>query len=174
MLLEKIMNLQATAIKREECLQVREVKKNLSNSLEKIQKFADHPAILCWKIKDEPDITSNSQIANEVPGVYRALKAADPNHPIELTMAIDATLKFWSNFCDIVQIDRYPVRSATDPVDLTPVASFSRNAKSAVRLSDASCFPSTRSPCLLRALYAKVGIIESILQLRYLGWSKMR
>lgn len=107
-----------------------QVRKNLANSLEKIQKFADHPAVLCWKIKDEPDIASNSDIAAEVPGAYRALKAADPNHPLELTMANDATLKFWSNFCDIVQIDRYPVRSATDPSDLTPVASFSRNAKS--------------------------------------------
>jgi len=107
-----------------------QVRKNLANSLEKIQKFADHPAILCWKIKDEPDIASNKDIALEVPGAYRALKAADPNHPIELTMAYDATLGFWKNFCDIVQIDRYPVRSATGPSDLTAVSSFSRNAKS--------------------------------------------
>jgi hypothetical protein len=105
-----------------------QVRKNLANSLEKIQKFADHPAVLCWKIIDEPDITSNEGVATEVPGAYRAFKAADPNHPIELTMANDATLGFWSNFCDIVQIDRYPVRSATEPADLTPVASFSRNA----------------------------------------------
>jgi len=107
-----------------------QVKKNLANSLEKIQKFADHPAVLCWKIKDEPDIASNAEIAAEVPGAYRAFKAADPNHPIELTLAHDATLGFWSNFCDIVQIDRYPVRSATEPSDLTAVSSFSRNAKS--------------------------------------------
>jgi hypothetical protein len=45
-------------------------------------------------------------------------------------MAYDATLGFWKNFCDIVQIDRYPVRSATEASDLTPVSSFSRNAKS--------------------------------------------
>jgi hypothetical protein len=110
-----------------------QVKKNLANSLEKIQKFADHPAVLCWKIKDEPDITSNTGIAAEVPGAYRAFKEADPNHPIELTLAHDATLGFWSNFCDIVQIDRYPVHSATEPSDLTPVSSFSRNAKSVMQ-----------------------------------------
>ena len=104
-----------------------QVRKNLANSLEKIQKFADHPAVLCWKIIDEPDIASNASLAAEVPGAYRAFKTADPNHPIELTMAHDATLGFWSNFCDIVQIDRYPVRNA-EPTDLTPVASFSRNA----------------------------------------------
>jgi|GEM_PF-831650 len=106
------------------------VKDNLENSLAKIKQFADHPAVLCWKIKDEPDIASNENIAIEVPAAYRAFKTADPNHPIELTLAHDATLGFWSNFSDIVQIDRYPVRSSTGPSNLTPVASFSRNAKS--------------------------------------------
>src|SRR5690606_26348722 len=62
-----------------------------------------------------------------VPEAYRALKAADNVHPIELTMAHDETLDYWSNFCDIVQIDRYPVPARP----LTEVLHFSRNAMAA-------------------------------------------
>jgi hypothetical protein len=104
-----------------------EVKGNLEKSLEGIRRFKDHPSILCWKIIDEPDISSNTSVADEVPEAYRALKAADPVHPIELTMAHDATLEYWSNFCDLVQIDRYPVPARP----LTDVYDFARNAVAA-------------------------------------------
>jgi hypothetical protein len=104
-----------------------EVKGNLEKSLEGVRRFKDHPSILNWKIIDEPDISSNASVADEVPEVYRALKAADPVHPIELTLAHDATLEYWSNFCDLVQIDRYPVPSRP----LTDVYDFSRNAVAA-------------------------------------------
>jgi hypothetical protein len=104
-----------------------EVKGNLEKSLEGVRRFKDHPSILNWKIIDEPDISSNATVADEVPEVYHALKAADPVHPIELTLAHDATLEYWSNFCDLVQIDRYPVPSRP----LTDVYDFSRNAVAA-------------------------------------------
>jgi hypothetical protein len=86
-----------------------QVKKNLANSLEKVNRFADHPAILDWKIFDEPHIHPDGGVAIDIPSAYRALKAADPNHPIELTLNSAATQQFWSNFCDIVQPDVYPL-----------------------------------------------------------------
>jgi hypothetical protein len=103
------------------------VKDNLEQSLAAIRLYKDHPSIMSWKIIDEPDITSNTGTADEVPEAYRLLKAADPVHPIELTMAHDATLEYWSHFCDIVQIDRYPVPARP----LTDVYDFSRNAMAA-------------------------------------------
>jgi len=85
------------------------VKANLANSLEKVKRFADHPAILDWKIFDEPHIHPDGGVAIDIPSAYRALKAADPNHPFELTLNSAATQQFWSNFCDIVQPDVYPL-----------------------------------------------------------------
>ncbi len=95
---------------------------NLENSLEKIRRFANHPAVFTWKIIDEPDL--RPEITHEVPVVYRALKQADPNRPIELTMALDDGIAFWSNFSDIVQIDRYPVPGRP----LTQVSDFTRHS----------------------------------------------
>jgi hypothetical protein len=97
------------------------VKKNLANSLEKIRLYGDHPAILCWKIIDEPDI--RPEIEKEVPEVYAALKQADPKHPIELTLAFEKGVKGFAQYCDIVQIDRYPVPDKP----LTDVADFCRD-----------------------------------------------
>jgi hypothetical protein len=95
---------------------------NLENSLEKIRRFANHPAVFTWKIIDEPDL--RPEIVHEVPTVYRALKQADPKRPIELTMALDDGIAFWSNFSDIVQIDRYPVPGRP----LTQVSDFTRHS----------------------------------------------
>jgi hypothetical protein len=85
------------------------VKANLANSLEKVKRFADHPSILDWKIFDEPHIHPDGGVAIDIPSAYRALKAADPNHPFELTLNSAKTQQFWSNFCDIVQPDVYPL-----------------------------------------------------------------
>jgi hypothetical protein len=102
------------------------VAENLPASLAKINQFANHPAIYTWKIIDEPEILP--AIADEVAGVYRALKAADPNHPFELTLCEDATVPYWVKFCDLVQIDRYPVPGHS----LTEVSTFTRNTYQAM------------------------------------------
>ncbi len=84
-----------------------QVKENLPDSLAGIEAYADHPAIMCWKIIDEPDI--RPEITDEVPEVYEALKAADPEHPIELTLCQPPGFGYWANFCDIMQVDPYPI-----------------------------------------------------------------
>jgi hypothetical protein len=101
-----------------------QVKANLTNSLEKVNLFADHPAILDWKIFDEPDIKPDGGVAIDIPSTYRALKAADPIHPFELTLNSAATQQFWSNFCDVVQADVYPL-------PLSPITKVSDMAKGA-------------------------------------------
>lgn len=96
-----------------------QVAKNLKYSLEKLKYFADHPAILDWKIIDEPELRPT--IAHEVPPVYRALKKADPKNPIELTISGAGSLDYWGDFCDIVQVDVYPLpaRPMTEVADKT-------------------------------------------------------
>lgn len=104
-----------------------QVAKNLKYSLEKLQHFADHPAILDWKIIDEPDLRPT--ISHEVPPVYRALKNADPKNPIELTISGAGSLDYWGDFCDIVQVDVYPVPARP----LTEVADRARDAMKAMK-----------------------------------------
>ncbi len=99
-----------------------QVAKNMKMNLEAIQRFGDHPAILSWKIIDEPDL--QTAVAHEVPQAYRTLKQATSKHPIELTLERESSLAFWSNYCDIVQIDRYPVPGRS----LTLVSDFTREA----------------------------------------------
>jgi hypothetical protein len=104
-----------------------QVIKNLQSSLEKIQRFADHPALLCWKIIDEPNL--RPEISHEVPPVYRALKAADSKNPIELTISGGAALEHWGDFADIAQVDVYPL--PTRP--LTDVSDNARLAMNALK-----------------------------------------
>jgi hypothetical protein len=48
-------------------------------------------------------------VRDEVLQAYLALKKIRPLQPLELTLADDATLGFWTRACDLVEIDRYPV-----------------------------------------------------------------
>jgi hypothetical protein len=84
-----------------------QVGRNLQNSLAKLKQFHRHPAVLNWKIIDEPDI--RPEIMDEVPGVYAALKEVDPDHPLLLTLCQPDQYAYWVNFADIVQIDPYPI-----------------------------------------------------------------
>lgn len=90
---------------------------NLKDSLAKIQAFADHPAILNWKIIDEPEY--RPEVSHEVPPVYWAMKNLDSKNPIEITFSGAASLAYWKDYCDIVQLDVYPLprRPLTDVAD---------------------------------------------------------
>jgi hypothetical protein len=104
------------------------VQENFANSLRTIKAAGTHPAVLCWKILDEPDADYHAPIRGEVPDAYLALKAANPEQLFELTLSQDEPLRYWVKYCDIVQIDRYPVPSRP----LTDVYDFCRNAKAAM------------------------------------------
>ncbi|MBD3291722.1 MAG: hypothetical protein GF393_02265, partial [Armatimonadia bacterium] len=80
---------------------------NMSESLAGIEAYADHPAVMCWKIIDEPDIRED--IVDEVARAYVQLKAADRVRPIELTLCQPPGFGYWADFCDIMQVDPYPL-----------------------------------------------------------------
>jgi hypothetical protein len=103
------------------------VKANLANSLSTIKAARHHPAVLCWKILDEPEANRNASVRNEVPGTFSTLKAVFPEQAFELTLCQAETMSYWSKFCDIVQIDRYPVPDKP----LTDVYDFCRKAAAA-------------------------------------------
>ncbi len=102
-----------------------QVAKNLDDSLVKIARYRNHPAVLNWKISDEPDI--RPEIAGEIPDAYYAMKQADGVTPIEITLATDDALEGWVPFMDIIQIDRYPIPGGK----LTAVSDFTRLAVAA-------------------------------------------
>jgi hypothetical protein len=100
-----------------------QVGRNLQASLAKVKQYHRHPAVLDWKIIDEPD--ARPEIMDEVPGAYAALKAVDPDHPLELTLCQPQQYAYWVNFADIVQIDPYPIPG--NP--LTMVSDLTRQAR---------------------------------------------
>jgi hypothetical protein len=104
-----------------------QVRENLPNSLRALNAGAKHPAVLDWKILDEPDAESHTPVRDQVPNAYLTLKAAHPNQLFELTLSQADSLGYWVKYCDIVQIDRYPVPSRP----LTDVYDFCRKAKNA-------------------------------------------
>ena len=101
------------------------VAENLGKSLDKIRAAAGHPAVLSWKICDEPDSDRYARLRGEVPPAYRAIKSLNPRQPVELTLCKDATLGDWMPFCELVEIDRYPVPGQA----LTQVLDFCRRAR---------------------------------------------
>lgn len=100
-----------------------QVGRNLQGSLAKLKQYHRHPAVMDWKIIDEPDV--RPEIMDEVPGAYAALKAADPDHPLLLTLCQPQQYAYWVNFADIVQIDPYPIPG--NP--LTMVSDLARQAR---------------------------------------------
>jgi len=80
---------------------------NLPLSLQKIAATKDHSAVLDWKIIDEPDLRPD--VIDEVADTYRQLKQADPQAPILLTIASSASFPYWIHFCDMLQVDPYPI-----------------------------------------------------------------
>lgn len=85
------------------------IKENLPQSLAKIRAAAGHPAVMSWKICDEPDAEMWARLRPEVAPAFEAIKSLNPGQPIELTLSKDSALGRWTRFCDMVEIDRYPV-----------------------------------------------------------------
>ena len=88
------------------------IKEYLEIYLEMIEKNKEHPAVLTWKIMDEPDLREDN-MTWEVPKAYREYKEFDPNTPILLTIAPgdEAKHSFWAHYCDAYQVDPYPLPS---------------------------------------------------------------
>src|SRR5262249_5966195 len=84
------------------------VKENLPQSKQVIQEIKEHPNLLDWKIMDEPEVYE-AKLRVEVAQAYREYKALDPDHPLLLTVSRPEEQAFWFRFCDILQVDPYPL-----------------------------------------------------------------
>ena len=81
-----------------------------------VNRFKDHPSLLCWEMEDEPAFTWNSAKPRVKPGplieTYQLIKQEDPDHlvitnhgPVNLI----STLARYNPSTDIVACDVYPV-----------------------------------------------------------------
>jgi hypothetical protein len=104
-----------------------QVLRNVPNSLQKLKTYSAHGSVLDWKIIDEPDL--RPEVIDEVPATYELLKKEDPQRPLLLTIASPGSYAYWANFCDILQIDPYPI--PTQP--LTMVSDYTAKAKAALQ-----------------------------------------
>ena len=96
-------------------------------SLQKLRGAGSHVSVLDWKIIDEPDLRPD--VIDQVPSAYETLKKADPRHPLLLTIASPQSYDYWASFCDILQVDPYPI--PTRP--LTMVSDYAAKAKAALK-----------------------------------------
>jgi hypothetical protein len=103
------------------------VGRNARANTQKVRTYLSHGSVLDWKIVDEPDLRPD--VMDEVPAAYEALKAVDSQHPLLLTVATPASYEYWANFCDILQIDPYPISGQP----LTLVADCAARAKAALQ-----------------------------------------
>ncbi|NSW57321.1 MAG: carbohydrate binding domain-containing protein [Armatimonadetes bacterium] len=82
-----------------------QVRANLPASAERIRRYAQHPAVLSWKLLDQPE--HHGAVADEVPEAATKLKALDGRHPFALSVAEQAGFHLWAGFCDVLQVPGY-------------------------------------------------------------------
>jgi len=99
---------------------------NLQVSAEKVQEFARHPAVLLWKMVDEPDLRPD--IYPEVAKVYLRLQTIPRHQPLQITVANPAQYQRWVPLCDVLEVNPYPLPDK--PLQL--VGDFVRRGRSAL------------------------------------------
>lgn len=88
-----------------------------------IEEFKHHAAILCWWILDEATQNSAYNFATNGIELYKAVKQADPHHPVfinENTWREGDWAKGFLQSTDIVSMDMYPIGQYENP--LTAIA----------------------------------------------------
>lgn len=81
------------------------VAENLPASQARLKAAARHPAVLYWKLADEPSLEDPA--TQVIPDVYRTLKPLDPLHPLALTLAEPSAAGFWGHFADLVEVTAF-------------------------------------------------------------------
>ncbi len=81
-----------------------------------VNRFKNHPSLLCWEMEDEPAFTWNSAEPRINPEplieTYRLIKQEDPHHPVITNhgpVNLISTLAKYNRSTDIVACDVYPV-----------------------------------------------------------------
>jgi hypothetical protein len=112
-----------------------------------IQEFKHHPAILCWWLLDEPTQQLAYDFAKDGIELYKAVKQADPNHPVfinEGTWHEGDWAKAFLQSTDIVSMDMYPIGLYQNP--LTGIAER-------LRLMNSECLPAYKPTAFWLQLY---------------------
>lgn len=74
---------------------------------ETIEKYKDHPAVLCWMLYDEPGYNRADLL--DIYELYKVAHKADPDHPSYLVITNPRVYKTFGYCCDILAVDTYPV-----------------------------------------------------------------
>jgi hypothetical protein len=107
----------------------------LNEKIRFIQEFKHHPAILCWWLWDEATQNLAYNFATNGVELYKAVKQADPNHPVfinENTWREGDWAKAFLQSTDIVSMDMYTIGQYQNP--LSAIAER-------MRLMSADCLP---------------------------------
>ncbi len=72
-----------------------------------INKYKDHPAILCWMLYDEPGY--NKADLQFIYDIYNAAYKADQVHPSYLVITHNSVYRTFGPLCDVLAIDTYPI-----------------------------------------------------------------
>ena len=91
---------------------------------ERIAELKDHPALLAWYVIDEAPLADLDSYVS----LYRALRAADSQHPAWAVMDRLDDIRDFLPTCDVMGFDPYPI--AQKPIGL--VAERTRNGRAAI------------------------------------------
>ncbi len=79
---------------------------------ETIRAYANHPALLCWQLEEEPPLKPEA-VVNAIPRTYHIIKTIDKVHPIVITHnRFPKEFDFYKNLSDVIDIDSYPLSGA--------------------------------------------------------------
>lgn len=81
--------------------------RSLSLSQQKLKAAGRQPALLGWKLLDEPE--SHPEVAGELPEAYRRLRQTDKTRPFVVTVSDPAEAADWAHFCDILEVSVLPL-----------------------------------------------------------------
>lgn len=91
---------------------------------ETVNKYKNHPAVLCWMLFDEPGYNRADLL--DIYNLYNVVYQADPNHLSYLVITTPTVYKTFGQCCDILSVDTYPIAQG----DITAVG---RNMAKAYR-----------------------------------------
>ena len=74
---------------------------------ETINKYKDHPAVLCWMLYDEPGYNRADLL--DIYELYKVAYEADPYHPSYLVITNPEVYKTFGYCSDVLAVDTYPI-----------------------------------------------------------------
>ncbi len=74
---------------------------------DKITKYRNHPAVLCWMLYDEPGYNRADLL--DIYKIYNIAYEVDPYHPSYLVITTSSVYETFGRCCDVLCIDTYPI-----------------------------------------------------------------